>query len=332
MTQPEQDRDRDSNFTPSQPEVAPPRTVEEITQDSLPVVPPRADEMLTRLEGVDDAEDTGFASASADDRKEITDETPALTLGSDDPSFGDAGDDNTTDDDEPEHVMTVIEHLDELRTRILRSLGAFVLTMAIALWCGKDVIVWLEKPAGAMQFQALSLEEPVIVYFKVAFYLAIVLASPLILGEFAGFVWPGLKKREKQVLLPIIVGGPLLFIAGALFAYYLALPPMLYFFNSFGQAMTPIHQRLDYYISLVLTVMMYMGLCFQLPIIMFCLSFAGIVNSRQMFSVWRYAIIVSSIIAAIVTPDPTVISMLIVWMALVGLYFGSVLLLRLFGK
>jgi sec-independent protein translocase protein TatC len=307
MTQSEKEKNQDTPSVTGAGSVK--GTAGEITHDPLPVVPPRANHMPA-------------------ENAEITEETPAIIGDDEEGQDGIIG----QGEDDPGQVMTVIEHLDELRTRILRALGAFVLTMAIALWFGKDVIVWLEQPAGAMRFQALSLEEPLIVYFKVAFYVAIVLASPFLLGEFAGFVWPGLKKKEKQVLLPIIVGGPLLFVAGALFAYYLALPPMLYFFNSFGQAMTPINQRLDYYISLVLTIMMYMGLCFQLPILLFCLSFAGIVNSRQLLGFWRYAILVSAMVAAIVTPDPTVISMLIVMMALVGLYFGSVLLLKVFGK
>lgn len=304
MTQPDHEQNQESSSF-SGKTVGP---VGEITHDPLPVIPPRADQLP--------------------DKSEITDETPAIISDEDDGQNDIIG----QDDDEAGKVMTVIEHLDELRTRILRGLAAFGVTMIISLFFGKDVIVWLEQPAGAMRFQALSLEEPMIVYFKVAFYVAIVLASPFILAEMAGFVWPGLKKKEKQVLLPIIVGGPLLFVAGALFAYYLALPPMLYFFNSFGQAMTPINQRLDFYISLVLTIMMYMGLCFQLPILIFCLSFAGIVNSRQLMGLWRYAIMVSAVVAAIVTPDPTVISMLIVMVALVSLYFGSVLLLKVFGK
>lgn len=317
MTQPS-----DKQPTPPEPSDAAAIPKGEITLDPLPVVHPRGGHPVPKELA---AADSGAA--------EETPDAPLPVIAEEEPWVGiDDQPEEEEDEDQPGTVMTVIEHLDELRTRILRGLGSFVVTMALALWVGKDVIVWLEKPAGNMQFQALSLEEPVIVYFKVAFYLAVVMASPFILGEFAGFIWPGLKKREKQVLMPIIIGGPLLFVAGALFAYYLALPPMLFFFNSFGQAVAPIHQRLDFYISLVLSVMLYMGLCFQLPIVLFCLSFAGIVNSRQLLKVWRYAIVVCSMVAAVVTPDPTVISMLIVMVALVSLYFGSVLLLRLFGK
>lgn len=230
------------------------------------------------------------------------------------------------------HVMTVIEHLDELRTRILRSLAVLVLCLVAALFLARYVVHWLEVPAGNISFQALSIEEPLLVYMKVAFYMALVAAAPYIIWEASAFVSPGLTSREKRVIAPVIVGGPVLFAAGVLFAYYCVLPPMLGFFFSFGQGITPINQRLDYYISLVCSVLLYMGLAFQIPIICFCLSFAGILNSRQLLAVWKYVVFGASIVAAVITPDPTAFSMLIVFAALVGLYFLSVLLLRLFGR
>lgn len=234
--------------------------------------------------------------------------------------------------DEPEKVMTVIEHLDELRTRILRSLAALAVAFLVTLLFGRDLVRFLEIPAGSIQFQALSLEEPLIVYFKVAFYAALVLACPWILFEAASFIAPGLRKSERKVLAPIVFGGPILFLCGAAFAYYLVLPPMLRFFNAFGAGMSPIHQRLDFYISLVSSIILYLGLCFQLPIILFALSFTGLVNSSMLVRFWRYAIFGAALVAAVITPDPTAFSMIIVMAALVGLYFLSVALLKVFGK
>jgi sec-independent protein translocase protein TatC len=233
---------------------------------------------------------------------------------------------------EGEHVMTVIEHLDELRMRILRTLAVVALCFGVALVFGKRFVQFLEVPAGSITFQALSLEEPLFVYFKVSFYASLVMAFPWILFEIARFVAPGLRKNERRVLAPIIVGGPILFVCGAAFAYYCVLPPMLRFFNSFGQGMSPIHQRLDFYISLVTTILLYMGLCFQLPIVIFALSFTGLVNSRQLLKIWRYAVFSCAVVSALITPDPTAFSMLIVMGALVGLYFLSVMLLKVFGR
>lgn len=236
------------------------------------------------------------------------------------------------DGDRDDAVMTVIEHLDELRTRIIRSIAILAVAFAVALYFGKHLVRFLELPAGNITFQALSLEEPLVVYFKVSFYFAVACALPWILMELAQFISPGLKKNERQILKPVLFGSPLLFIGGAAFAYYCVLPPMLHFFNSFSQGMSPINQRLDFYISLVTTIMLYMGLCFQLPIILFGLSFTGIVNSRQLLGFWRYAIFGAAVVSAIITPDPTAFSMLIVMGALLVLYFLSVILLRLFGR
>lgn len=228
--------------------------------------------------------------------------------------------------------MTVIEHLDELRWRILRSLGYVGVAFLFALLFTKDILKFLERPAGDIQFQALSIEEPLIVFFKVAFYISLIAASPLILFEIARFVGPGLTGKEKRILAPVVIGGPILFCLGAAFGYFCLLPPMLHFFNSFGQGVSPIHQRLDFYISLVSSILLYMGLCFQIPIVIFALSMAGLVNSGQLLKIWRFAVFGAALIAAVITPDPTAFSMLLVMAALNGLYFISVILLKLFGK
>jgi sec-independent protein translocase protein TatC len=234
---------------------------------------------------------------------------------------------------EPEIVvMTVVEHLDELRRRLIRCILYIGLSFIGALCVTKEILRALEKPAGDIQFQALSLEEPVIVFFKVAFYTGVALASPLVLFEISRFISPGLTKVERRILTPIVVGSPALFLAGVAFAYFCLLPPMLHFFGSFGQGVTPINQRLDFYVSLVSSILLYMGLCFQLPIILFALSFTGLVTSRQLVSVWKYALVGVTLVAAVITPDPTAFSMILVMLALMTLYFLSVVLLKLFGR
>jgi len=246
----------------------------------------------------------------------------------------DLSDPVTIDEDEEENLaaMSVVEHLDELRWRILRSVGYVAVAFISALFFTKNILKFLEAPAGNISFQALSIEEPLLVFFKVAFYVGLIGASPFILFEAARFVAPGLTRKEKRILAPIIVGSPLLFVCGAAFAYFCLLPPMLHFFSSFGQGVSPIHQRLDFYISLVSSILLYMGLCFQLPIIIFALAMAGIVNSNQLIKIWRYAVFGASVVAAIITPDPTAMSMLIVMGALCGLYALSIVLLKCFGK
>lgn len=238
----------------------------------------------------------------------------------------------STEEQGEERVMSVVDHLDELRARIIKCLLAFFVALSLSGFFGKTIIAWLEAPAGDVQFQSLSIEEPLFVYFKVVFYAAMVLVSPYLLLEIAAFIGPGLKPSEQRVLSPIVFGGPLLFVIGALFAYYFVLPPMLGFFSAFSVGIAPVHQRLDFYISLVTTMLLYMGLCFQLPIVLFALSFTGVVDSKKLMQAWRYAVTASAIVAAVITPDPTVFSMLVVMAALVLLYFLTVALLRAFGR
>ncbi len=225
-------------------------------------------------------------------------------------------------------TMTVIEHLDELRTRILRGLAYVFVAFILVLFITKDVLRLLEGPAGNITFQALSMEEPLVVFFKVAFYEALILASPLLLWEVSRFVAPGLTRKERSVLTPVVIGGPILFVCGAFFAYRFLLPPMLHFFSSFGMGVAPINQRLDYYISLVSSIMLYMGLCFQMPIVIFALALAGVVTSKMLVKIWRYAIFGTALVACVITPDPTAFSMLLVMAALNGLYILSVVLLK----
>jgi sec-independent protein translocase protein TatC len=229
-------------------------------------------------------------------------------------------------------MMTVVEHLDELRTRLFRCILYVAVGLVAGLFLAKPILRLMEAPAGNITFQALSLEEPVLVFFKVAFYAGVIFASPLILFEISRFIAQGLTDKERGVVTPIVIGSPVLFACGALFAYFCLLHPMLHFFGAFGAGVAPINQRLDFYISLVSSILLYMGLCFQLPIIIFALSFTGLVNSTMLIKIWRYAILGASLLAAVITPDPTAISMLIVMAALVGLYFLSVLLLKLFGR
>jgi len=250
--------------------------------------------------------------------------------------LSDALDREKNDEPEPKdgegHVMSVIEHLEELRMGIIRSILAVVIGVSVALIFGKDILRILKLPAGNIQFQALSLEEPILVYLKVSFYSGLVIAAPFILNELCRFIAPGLTVKERKIVLPIVICSPLLFFAGASFAYFCVLPSMLHFFASFGEGVIQVNQRLDFYISLVSSFLLYMGLCFQLPLLICALSFTGLVTSHLLLKFWRYAIFVAGIVAAVVTPDPTAFSMLVTMAALIALYGLSIILVKFMGK
>jgi sec-independent protein translocase protein TatC len=176
------------------------------------------------------------------------------------------------------------------------------------------------------------MEEPILVYLKVSFYAGLVIAAPFILIEICRFISPGLTDKERKIVLPVIIASPVLFACGAAFAYFCVLPSMLHFFTSFGEGFIQVNQRLDFYISLVSSFLLYMGLCFQLPLVICALSFTGLVTSKHLLKFWRYAIFGAGVVAAVVTPDPTAFSMLVTMAALVALYGLSILLVKFFGK
>lgn len=307
-----------------------PRELAEEADSGLPILIGDDDEDI-------DSEERATSIVTVDDDDDSEEHAnPIVTVDEDDDSESivQHGDEDQIFEDENVEPgsMTLVEHLGELRDRLARCLAYVAVSFGIALYFGKRIIEFLEKPAGGMKFQALSIEEPLIVFFKVTFYAALVIASPFILFEVSRFIAPGLTRREKQIVTPALVGGPILFVCGAAFAYYLLLPQMFHFFNSFGMGIAPIHQRLDFYMSLVASILLYMGLCFQLPIVIFALSFTGLVTSNQLIKIWRYAVFGASCVALVITPDPTAFSMLIVMGALVGLYAISVVILKLFGR
>src|SRR5271170_3244963 len=121
--------------------------------------------------------------------------------------------------------MSVVDHLDELRTRLIRCLVYVAVGVLIGLCLSKAILRFLEVPAGNITFQALSMEEPILVFMKVAFYTGLIISSPLLLIEICRFVAPGLTSKERQILTPIVIGSPILFVCGAAFAYYFLLPP-----------------------------------------------------------------------------------------------------------
>lgn len=247
------------------------------------------------------------------------------------PLMSDEAGDDTSKEGEG-HVMSVIDHLEELRMCIIRSFFAVLGGLSVALIFGKEILKILKAPAGNIQFQALSLEEPILVYLKVSFYAGLVIAAPFILNEICRFISPGLTSREKKIVMPAVIFSPLLFAAGAAFAYFAVLPSMLHFFASFGEGVIQVNQRLDFYVSLVSSFLLYMGLCFQLPLVICALSITGLVTSHMLLKYWRYAIFGASVIAAVVTPDPTAFSMLVTMAALVALYGLSIILVKFLGK
>ena len=220
----------------------------------------------------------------------------------------------------------LIDHLIELRQRLLRSLGALALAFAACFYFAENIFSVLVQPlvaAGQGRIIYTQLFEAFFVQLKVALFAAFVLAFPVIANQLWKFVAPGLYRQEKRALFPFILATPLLFAAGASLAYFFAIPVALRFLLSFQGDMGGIQQEalpaVGSYLSFTMHFILAFGIAFLLPVLLMLLERAGIVTRAQLKGARRYMIVAVFVIAAIFTP-PDVISQLMLAIPLILLY------------
>ncbi len=244
-----------------------------------------------------------------------------------------------------EKRMTFLEHLMELRVRIIRALKIYVIAFLICWWKADILLGFITKPlsaawklAGLKDAPELhgSLAEPFTVYMRVAMYAALFLASPAMFYQLWAFIAPGLYKREKRLTMSFVVFATLLFAGGGAFAYYLALPMA---FRYFFTLHTPIPgsdmriapmQMISGYFDMVLQSILIFGISFELPLILLFLGIIGLVDWKQLWKFGRYFILIAFIVGAIFSP-PDVVSQTLVSVPLCLLYFLSIVLVYFFG-
>jgi len=220
----------------------------------------------------------------------------------------------------------LLDHLLELRRRLLRSIGALAVAFGICLYFARPIFAFLVQPlvrAGQGKIIYTQIFEAFFVEIKVAFFAAAMLSFPIIANQIWQFVAPGLYRNEKQALLPFLWATPILFLSGAALAYYIAIPVALHFLLGFQGNLGGIQQEalpaVGNYLSFVMQFLFGFGLAFLLPVLLMLLERAGIVTRRQLISSRRYAIVATAMIAAVLTP-PDIGSMLLLWIPLVMLY------------
>ena len=228
--------------------------------------------------------------------------------------------------------MSLFDHLQELRERIFYSLFAIALGIVSCFFVVKWIVAILEVPAQGASFLQLSPGEYFFVSLKVAAYSGMLLSSPFVLYQIIQFVLPGLTRRERRFLGPIVLGSSVLFIAGLFFAYYVLIPAALNFFIRYGADVVEQLWSIDRYFEFVLLLLFSTALAFQIPVIQMLLGLLGIVSSKQMLAGWRYVVLGAAILGAILTPSTDPLTQSLLGGAVVGLYFSGTGLVRLLGR
>ncbi len=228
--------------------------------------------------------------------------------------------------------MTFSDHLEELRIRIFYVLIAVVGGAAGCFTVAKQLVSLLEVPARGVKFLQLTPGEYFFVSIKVAGYGGILVATPVIIYQVIQFVLPGLTRRERRLVLPVVLGSSVLFVGGLLFAYYLLIPAALNFLVSYGADVVEQLWSIERYFEFILVLLLATGLLFQVPVVQILLALLGIVTSTQMVKSWRAVVMAAMIVGAVVTPSTDPITQSLLAGAVLGLYFGGVGCVKLLGK
>ncbi|APR54229.1 twin-arginine translocase subunit TatC [Sphingomonas koreensis] len=224
----------------------------------------------------------------------------------------------------------LLDHLIELRRRLLYCVLALVLAFAVCFYFVKPIYGFLVHPlaqAGQDKLVFTSIMGGFFVELKVAFFAAVMVAFPIVAVQLWQFVAPGLYRKEKKALLPFLLATPALFIAGASLAYWVTIPTALHFLLGYqGQLGGGVEQvalpDAEKYLGFVMQFLFAFGISFLLPVLLMLLERAGIVTYEQLKGAWRYSVVAAFAIAAVLTP-PDIGSQLLLAIPLCGLYFLS---------
>jgi sec-independent protein translocase protein TatC len=223
-----------------------------------------------------------------------------------------------------ESSMTLMEHLVELRTRLMWAGGALIIATLVAMIFAWDIVEIINRPLGGYVPQAIGPTDNLVVFFKVALAAGGAIAMPMIVYQLIAFVAPGLYPHERRTLILILPGIMVLFAVGIVFAFFVMLPPAVHFLQGFGGDRIRTEWTASLYIGFVTRIAFWIGVAFQAPLVVAFLARAGIVSGPTLMRYWRQAIVVSSIAAAFITPTIDPVNMTIVMMPLIVLFFLSV--------
>jgi len=215
------------------------------------------------------------------------------------------------------------EHIEELRQRIFLLFWIILGLTCIAFIEVKDLVKILELPVQNVKFFQLSPGEYFISTIKISFYTGLLFSSPFVIGQLILFLLPGLTKKETKIILPLLLSSLILFGLGLAFSYYTLIPAALNFFLNYSEEVLEPFWSFDQYFEFILVLFYSTGLAFQIPIIQILIGLLNIVSAKQMLGAWRYIILLSTILGAILTPSTDPLTQLLLSLAILLLYFSG---------
>jgi sec-independent protein translocase protein TatC len=245
--------------------------------------------------------------------------------------FGALGRAHHTASAQLESSMPLLRHLDELRQRMFRAFLGVLLTTALSFVFTRQLIDFLAAPIGGSQaLVSIEVTENIAIYMRVALLSGLVLGMPIMLYEILSFILPGLKGNERKWLLWGVPAASLLFLAGVAFCWFVMLPAAIPFLVNFIGITT--HVRPANYFNFITTLLFWIGVSFEMPLVVALLAKLKLVTARQLLKAWRYAVVLIALLAAVITPTVDPLNMGLVMAPLCMLYLVSVLLARLVEK
>ncbi len=230
----------------------------------------------------------------------------------------------TMDQQPTDGQMTLIEHLNELRVRLIWIISALLIGTLLAFFFRDALLTFLQSPLGTAPLISTGPTDTIINVFKISFMVGASIAMPVIVYQLVAFAAPGLYSNEKRALFMTLPAIMLLFLSGMAFAYYVMLPVAIQFLQTFAGTHVEQLWTLDRYVGFVTQIVFWIGVSFETPVVLGFLSRTGIVSGQQLLRFWRYALVIIAIISAVITPTVDPVNMSIVMAPLIILYFISV--------
>lgn len=228
--------------------------------------------------------------------------------------------------DPNEGQMSLMEHLIELRMRLMWICGALVLGTVVALFFYSPLVAFVTSTARDMgvRLQIINPLDSIGIIFRVSFTVGTAMALPIIIYHIIAFMAPGLYPHEKRNILLTLPGIIVLFAIGAAFAFFVLLPVAVGFLSTIFTGVFEQDWAADRYLNFVTRLVFWIGVSFEMPLVIAVLSRMGLVSGPALLRVWRQAIVVIAIVAAAITPTVDPVNMSIVMLPLIALFFGSV--------